>query len=135
METPSKLPYLNRATGVHAQLESLGLQTYNDTSGGVVTRAIFKFEPVKRLYKIEISALFGILIRDEAILDREDPKLFDEELEKLLLEYGPVVWPVPGEGSRDHLCTAQMGTLYEADLVHPHDSAILKVRAVCTNCM
>jgi hypothetical protein len=84
METPSKLPYLNRATGVHAQLESLGLQTYNDTSGGVVTRAIFKFEPVKRLYKSEIFALFGILIYDEAIFDREDPKLFDEELEKLL---------------------------------------------------
>jgi len=128
METPTKLPYVTRATGVYAHLEGLGLQTLNDSSAGVKNRAIFTFQPVIRLYKLKIPALFGVLLRDEAILDRDDPKLFDDELETLLREFGPFVWSVPGEGSRDHLRTAQTGTLYVTDIIYPRDAAILKDR-------
>lgn len=128
MESPSKLPCVTRATGVHARIEALGLQTYNDPSSTVRNPAVFHFEPVIKLYKLEIPALFGRLMRDAHELDREDPNLFDGELEQVLLKFGPLIWPEPGKGSREHLRTAQAGTLYEADLAYSHDTAILKER-------
>ena len=121
MSSQPELPRLSRDTGVHAQIERLGLQTYK-ASETRPTRPIFKYEPVIQFYKLEIPALFGILQRDG--LDREDPMLFDEDLDKLLQEYGPRIWPIHGEGSREHLRVAQPNTLYEADLVYPRDSAM-----------
>jgi hypothetical protein len=68
----------------------------NSNSGQ--SRVVFESEPVNRLQRLEISALFGILCRDEGIvLNRNDPLLLDEELDKLVLEFGPLIWPKPGE--------------------------------------
>jgi hypothetical protein len=107
--------------GVHALLKALGLRTYS----GDQARAVFKSEAVKRLYKLGISALFGILCRDEGIvLDRDDPSLFEEELDKLLLEFGPQIWPQPGEGNRTHLHEARAGTAYNTDLWYPRDATM-----------
>ncbi|KAF2026177.1 hypothetical protein EK21DRAFT_39146, partial [Setomelanomma holmii] len=111
-------------------IEALGWRTYNNPDG-VVNRPIFKFEPIIRLYKVELSHLFGILLRDEgAVLNREDPMLFDKELEKLLHEYGPLVWPHPENDNRNrqHLRDAQAETLYEQGLMYPRDVTILKDR-------
>jgi hypothetical protein len=108
---------------IHKHLEGLGLRTYNNEHHS--NRAIFKYKPVIQLYRVELLALVGILCRDEgSVLHREDPELFDDELDKLLEEFGPLIWPKPGEGNRDHLCEAQAGTSYEIDLVYPHDTAM-----------
>jgi hypothetical protein len=123
MKSSVKLP-THGNTGVHALLKALGLRTCNST-GQTQTRAVFESEPVNRLYKHEISALFGILCRDEGtVLDRNDPLLFDKDLDKLLLEFGPLVWPIPGEGDRKHLHEAQPGTPYDTDLLYPRDAAV-----------
>ena len=123
MDSRPTLPRPTRSTGVHARLEGLGLQTYNNEQSA--TRAIFKYKPVIRLYKLEIPALFGVLCRDEGtVLSREDPMLFDEDLDELLQEYGPLVWPVPNGVNRGHLREAQAGTPYGADLVYPRDAAM-----------
>ncbi|KAF2818982.1 hypothetical protein CC86DRAFT_413360 [Ophiobolus disseminans] len=118
-----KLEIVRGNDGIHAQLERLGLQTYNEAREGVTTRAIFKYQPVIRLYKLEAPSLFGILERDG--LDRDGPMLFDEELDVLLQKYGPLIRPRPGEASREYLREAQAGTLYETDLVYPCDTAML----------
>jgi hypothetical protein len=38
-----------------------------------------------------------------------------------LQEYGPLIWPQPVDGSREHLREAQAGSLYESDLIYPRD--------------
>ncbi|KAH5023418.1 hypothetical protein HBI70_056750 [Parastagonospora nodorum] len=111
-----------RGPSVHAELQSLGLRSYTTSA-----RAVFKHEAVNRLYREELPSLFRILVRDQgSTLDRDDPALFDKELDQLLREYGPLIWP--GEGSRNHLLTARFGTPYESDLVYPRDSTVLKSR-------
>jgi hypothetical protein len=103
---------------VHAELQSLGLRSYTTSA-----RAVFKHEAVNRLYTEELPSLFRILVRDQgSTLDRDDPALFDQELDQLLREYGPLIWQ--GEGNRDHLLTARVGTSYESDLVYPRDSGV-----------
>ena len=112
-----------RGPGVYAHIEALGLKTYNDRWR--TARAKFKFLPVKRLYTLEIPHYFGILCRDEGtVLSRDDPTLFDQEFDKLLKEYGPLIWPQPHGRNRDHLCDAKAGTLYEADLTYPRDASM-----------
>ncbi|KAH3981000.1 hypothetical protein HBH51_050050 [Parastagonospora nodorum] len=112
----------SRGPSVHAELQSLGLRSYNTSA-----RAVFKHEAVNRLYREELPSLFRILVRDQgSTLDRDDPALFDKDLDQLLREYGPLIWP--GEGNRDHLLTARVGTPYESDLVYPRDSTVLKSR-------
>lgn len=111
--------------GVHSCLHSLGLQTYNP--GNNQTRARFYFPPIIQLYRVEIPYLFGLLCRDDETtktLDRKDPKLFDKELDKILAEYGPRIWPEAVEGARDHLRSPQTGTLYSRNLFYPHDAAM-----------
>lgn len=109
---------------MHAELQSLGLRSYTASA-----RAVFKHDAVNRLYREELPSLFRILVRDRgSTLDRDDPVLFDKELDQLLGEYGPLIWPGEGEGNRDHLLAAQAGTPYESDLVYPRDTAALKSR-------
>jgi hypothetical protein len=125
MQSSAELPTPRCHTGVHALLKALGLRTCNSTEQ-TPTRAVFGSEPVNRLYKHEIPALFGILCRDEGtILDIDDPLLFDKDLDKLLLEFDPLIWPKPGEGDRNHLHEAQPGTPYDTDLWYPRDAAVL----------
>jgi hypothetical protein len=111
--------------GIHDEIEGLGLRVYNNNSSkSTTTRPVFKDADVLRLYRLEIPALFGILLRDEgSVLNREDPNLFDEELDKVLEEFGPLVWPMPGGGSRDHLRVPQEDTLYTKELFYPQDTA------------
>lgn len=98
-----------------------------DASTYVRRRPVFRYEPVFALSEIELPALFGQLLRDEheknTVVNRNDPTLLDKELDQLLVEYGPLIWPQPGEGSRDHLREPQEGTQYLADLIYPRDSA------------
>lgn len=108
-------------TSVIHYIESLGLQTYGKEK--TVKRPIFKYEPLNKLYKNELPALFGLLLRDDgATLHRKDPNLFENELDGLLREYGPQIWPEPGHGSRAHLREAKQGTRYTIDVVYPRDS-------------
>jgi hypothetical protein len=108
---------------VYNVIEGLGLRVYNN-SNPTPTRPVFRNVAVLRLYRLEIPALFGMLLRDEgSALSREDPNLFDKELDKVLQEFGPLVWPVPGEGNRDHLRVPQDNTLYTMELIYPHDAA------------
>ncbi|KAJ8112046.1 hypothetical protein OPT61_g5499 [Boeremia exigua] len=110
--------------GVFEILETLGFK-HHSTS---VTRrrAIFHYEPLLRLYHIEIPSLFGLLLRDEGIfLDRADPTLFQIELEQMLTELGPLIWPSHGRGRRDHLLQSTEGSRYTSDLVYPRDKDML----------
>jgi hypothetical protein len=105
---------------VHEQLDRLGLRTYNTAWNN--GRVVLKHKAALQLYHQELPSLFGILLRDEGtILSRQDPQLFDKELEELLQEFGPLIWPEVGKGSREHLFDALAGTLYESDLIYPHD--------------
>jgi hypothetical protein len=80
--------------GVAETLESLGLKDHG--TSGYRARAIFYYEPLLKLYKLETPSLFGRLMRDEGIfLDRADLNLFKTELEELLTEFGPMIWPGP----------------------------------------
>jgi hypothetical protein len=109
--------------GVTELLESLGLRDYGNSN--YQARAVFKFEPLLRLYRLEIPSLFGLLLRDEGIsLDRADPNLFEADLDELLKEYGPLIWPSPGQGCRDHLLTPDEGSRYTSDLVYPKDNTV-----------
>lgn len=121
-----KLPKLTRDTGVHAHLELLGLQSLNEASGTFTRRASFEYAPVLRLYRLEVPALFGILQRDG--LDRGDPNLLDVELDNLLEDVGPLIWPAPGDGSREHLRKPDRDTLYKVDLVYPRDGSMCVMR-------
>lgn len=106
--------------GVTEILETLGLKDHSTSRQR--TRAVFVYEPLLRLYKLEIPSLFGLLLRDEGtFLDRDDPALFQVELEKLLIEFGPRIWPLPGQGPRDHLLKPSESSLYTSDLVYPKD--------------
>ncbi|KAF9697244.1 hypothetical protein EKO04_004786 [Ascochyta lentis] len=106
-------------------LETLGLR--NHSTSGYQARPVFHYEPLLKLYKLEIPSLFGVLLRDEGVfLDRADPNLFDAELEDLLTELGPLIWPLPGQGLRDHLLNPVKGSRYPADLMYPRDSTLLK---------
>src|SRR5205807_1909364 len=91
----------------------------------VVRRAVFKHGPVIELYEIELSILFNRLISEES-LDRDDPNLFDKELDAILAKWGPEIWPQPRHGTRDHLRKPEKGTRYTSDLVYPRDSIVLK---------
>ncbi|CAO2648042.1 Nn.00g089640.m01.CDS01 [Neocucurbitaria sp. VM-36] len=116
--------------GITEYVELLGLQTYGKERrdpGFARRRPVFSYAPVIELHKLELPALLGLLHRNEGItLDRGDKNLFDEELETLLKKFGPLVWPEPGQGNRDHLRMPQEGTLYTSDIVYPRDTAILK---------
>jgi hypothetical protein len=77
------------------------------------------------VYQVELPVLFGRLLRDESpAFDRNTPNLFEEELDDLLQEYGPQIWPEFGAGSRDHLRKPREGTRYTSDLVYPRDHAM-----------
>lgn len=103
--------------GVTGILESLGLKDHG--TSGYQARAVFHYEPLLKLYKLEIPSLFGRLIRDEGIfLDRADPNLFQTEL-------GPLIWPLPGQGPRDHLLKPVAESRYTSDLVYPKDKDML----------
>jgi hypothetical protein len=111
-----------RRPTVHSALQGLGLRTYNTEPH--ITRAVFKHDAVIRLYRDGLQSLFGILCRDERLgLSRDDPNLLNAELDQLLQEYGPLIWPHPSEGCRDHLHIAEIGTKYETDFVYPRDAA------------
>lgn len=108
--------------GVTEILEALGLKDYG--TSGHRTRAVFHYEPLLKLYKLEIPSLFGRLLRDEGILlDRADPNLFQVELGELLAEFGPLIWPTPGQASRDHLLKPQKDSRYRSDIVYPRDES------------
>lgn len=110
--------------GVAEILESLGLKDHG--TSGYQARAVFHYEPLLRLYKLEIPSLFGRLIRDEGIfLDRADPDLFQTELDELLTELGPLIWPLPGQGPRDHLLKPVAESRYTSDLVYLKDKDML----------
>lgn len=123
MQSPSKQRKAGHGS-VHTEMECLGLRTYNTKT--CATRAVFKHSGVLRLYKLELPSLFGVLLRDEGIIiSREDPQLFDKELDKLLREeFGPLIWPEPSKGNREHLLEARFGTLYESDLIYPRDDTM-----------
>jgi hypothetical protein len=124
MQSPTAImkPRSDVHVGVHALIRALGLRDYSNRGQ---SRVVFESEPVNRLYRLEISALFGILCRDEGIvLNRHDASLFDEELDELLLQFGPPIWPKPGEGDPSHLHEAQAGTAYNTDLWYPRDAAV-----------
>jgi hypothetical protein len=110
-------------------VESLGLQTFGrerEDPSHIVRKPIFTYEPVIALYKVELQALSGRFIRDKkqgTLLDRSSTNLFSEELDVLLANYGPLIWPEPGRGSRRHLREPQEGTRYPHDLIYPRDSA------------
>lgn len=109
--------------GVTELHESLGFRDYGGS--GHRTRAVFHYEPLLRLYKLEVPSLFGRLLRDEGILlDRTDAQLFDAELDELLDEFGPLIWPLPGLGPRDHLLEPNEGSRYTSDLVYPRDKTV-----------
>ncbi|KAJ4985676.1 hypothetical protein SVAN01_08851 [Stagonosporopsis vannaccii] len=110
--------------GVSEILETLGLK--DNGSSGHRTRAVFHYEPLLKLYKFEIPSLFGRLLRDEGtVLDRTDLALFQLELSKLFEEYGPLVWPLPGQGPRDLLLKRDENSRYSSDLVYPRDKSVL----------
>lgn len=109
--------------GIHEYVELLGLQTYGHEE--VKRRPVFRSKPVIELYKTELTLLFGLLHSDQgAAHDRNDPLLFDQELNTLLKTFGPQIWPELGQGSRGHLLKPQVGTLYTSDLVYPRDNAM-----------
>jgi hypothetical protein len=110
-------------TGVHKEVERLGLRTHNRDSN--TTRPKFQNAAVIRMYRQEMNYLFAVLcVGEGSVLSRNDPQLFDKELNDLLKEFGPLIWPMPGEGSRDHLRQPQADTLYKEELVYPRDSAV-----------
>jgi len=108
------------------RIESLGLQTYGKERTdptAKIRRPLFKHEPLRELYREELTILFNQLLRDDGVtVSRKDPNLFDHELDVLLQEYGPQIWPKPGHGSRDHLLEAKEGTRYTFDIEYPRDS-------------
>ncbi|KAH6616638.1 hypothetical protein C7974DRAFT_48612 [Boeremia exigua] len=109
--------------GVSDILESLGLK--DQGTSGYQARAIFHYEPLLRLYKLEIPSLFGLLLRNEGTtLNRADPSLFQVELDKMLVEFGPLIWPSPGHGPRDHLLKPTEGSRYTSDLIYPRDKDV-----------
>ncbi|KAF2111724.1 hypothetical protein BDV96DRAFT_581664 [Lophiotrema nucula] len=119
--------------GVIDYIEALGLRTYGkelEDPKVLVRRPVFKHEDVLRLYRKEIPALFGQLLRDERdgghTLNRDDPNLFDRELEVLLTELGPRIWPEPGKGDRSHLREPKRDSMYEMELSYPRDKSVLK---------
>ncbi|EDU51283.1 hypothetical protein PtrSN002B_004993 [Pyrenophora tritici-repentis] len=119
----------NQSTIIH-HIESLGLQTFGKERTdptAQVRRPVFKHEALVKLYKTELPVLFGLLLRDDGVtLSRKDPNLFDNELDELLLGYGPQVWPKPGHGSREHLREAKEGTRYSFDVEYPRDKTYIK---------
>ncbi|KAF2473176.1 uncharacterized protein BDR25DRAFT_341326 [Lindgomyces ingoldianus] len=120
------MPY----AGVIDYIEALGLRTFGkevEDPTVIVKRPKFNNEYVRRLYKIELLALWGLLLRDEGTtLDRDDPDLFDEELDDVLEEYGPRIWPKSASANRSHLRTPHPGSLYPKELVYPRDKKVLK---------
>lgn len=107
---------------IYEVLERLGFRDYG--SSKLKAQAVYQYEPLVNLYKFEIPSLFGRLLRDEDIfLDRADPELFDPELEELLQEYGPLIWPAPGQGRRDHLLFPQADSGYTSELIYPEHNA------------
>jgi hypothetical protein len=120
---PTPRSHGNRTLLQH--IESLGIQTFGkerENPNFVVRRIVLNYHPLLKLCRVELPVLFGRLLRDEGtVLDRYNPNLFDDELDSLLAEYGPLIWPDPGTGSRDHLRDPQKGTLYTSDLIYPRD--------------
>lgn len=106
-------------------IEALGLRTSGkelENPSAVVKPSIFTYAPVNELYRIKIPALCVRLLHDEGTtLDRDDPNLFDAELNEILQLLGPKIWPKPSSGSRDHLRKPEEGSRYPLELVYPRD--------------
>jgi hypothetical protein len=112
-----------RDASVHKELERLGIRTYNEETS--TTRPKFKDAAVSRMYRQELCYLFDILCCDDgSVLDRTNPRLFDEELDSVLEEFGPLIWPMQGQGSRNHLRQPQGDSLYKEELVYPRDATM-----------
>jgi hypothetical protein len=112
-----------RGASVHKELERLGIRTDNDETS--TTRPKFKDAAVSRMYREELCYLFDVFCCDEgSVLTRDDPQLFDTELNSLLEEFGPLVWPVPDGDNRDHLRQPQAESLYKEELVYPRDATM-----------
>jgi hypothetical protein len=109
-------------------IESLGIQTFGKEQEDptlIVRRIVLKSHPLLKLYRVELPVLFGRLLRDEGtVLDRSDPLLFDQELDDLLEEFGPLIWPALGSGNREHLREPRQGTRYTTNLVYPKDKSL-----------
>ncbi|KAF2738115.1 hypothetical protein EJ04DRAFT_574090 [Polyplosphaeria fusca] len=115
---------------VNELIEALGLRTFGaelHDPAVVVKRPKFLHDDVIQLFKKEIPALFGTLVKNEgATLDRNNLNLFDKELDDLLAVFGPKIWPELGHGDRTHLRQPSSDSHYKTPLVYPKDRDLLK---------
>ncbi|KAF2813795.1 uncharacterized protein BDZ99DRAFT_567532 [Mytilinidion resinicola] len=109
---------------VNEWFEALGWRHFGKDEG-VVKRPKFNFKPLNDLYKTEIGNLFTKL--STSAVDRDDPKLFDKEFDKILEKLGPPIWPnKPANVQRAHLRDPDPETLYKKHLIYPRDKATIK---------
>ncbi|KAF2500146.1 hypothetical protein BU16DRAFT_613943 [Lophium mytilinum] len=110
--------------GVNECFEALGWRHFGKDEG-VIKRPKFNFKPLNDLYKTEIGNLFTKL--SASAVDRNDPKLFDKELDKILEKLGPPIWPnKPANVQRTHLRDPDPETLYRKHLIYPRDKQTIK---------
>lgn len=114
--------------GVIDCIEALGLRICNLEDGASrVARPRFRHRPSAKLYKVKISGLFHKLDSDnEGKYTRSDPLLFDKELDLILAQFGPEIWP--DKEPRPHLRVPDATSRYDRNLYYPQDKEILKVR-------
>ncbi|OAL49599.1 hypothetical protein IQ07DRAFT_644750 [Pyrenochaeta sp. DS3sAY3a] len=110
---------MGSSINLHTFIQRLGLRDYGITWQGYK----FQHEAVKKLYRIELAALFAIKVQQK--LNRQEPDLFDQELNILLAHYGPQIWPT-GTANRDHLLQPTGDSSYPSQLEYPRDTKILK---------
>ncbi|OCL01958.1 hypothetical protein AOQ84DRAFT_369675 [Glonium stellatum] len=117
---------------VHACLEAAGLRTSGKHSASdqetkmVHRKPKFDFKPVSDLYYNKVAYLSHKLSEGGDVYDRLDRFLFDTELEQILKDSGPTIWPESTE--RQHLLVADPSTRYQRDLFYPQDKDVLKER-------
>ena len=111
-----------RKDSVSEVLECLGFRDYGPSTPKA--HKLYHYSQLVDLCKYEIPSLFGRLLRDEGLfLERTDTDLFEAELCELFEDYGPLIWPVPGQGPRDHLLTPKADSLYPVELIYPRDKS------------